>query len=427
MDTDYLKRVGAYIVTALLSLGIIVYFGYHIWSTFKPDVKTEAVMQSTVTKKVDAGGYIFRYEMPLSASSSGTLVPSVSEGERVRAYGEAAGVYSTADGELVERISEIDAQIEMLSDTSSDSSVTLKDASKIDDELYDVMTRIRRSLADGEADAAKTLRTSLISGTNKKSILMGNSGDVAVRLSELRAERQSLVSQLGSRSETVITSKSGYYFSECDGYETVFDPSAFEGADYNTLSSLINESSPAAAANAGKIVTDSKWYLVCFVERGVGALLTEGESRNVTFSYNGDISLEMELEQLIRGDDGYACVFSTTQMPDDFEYTRSQPVKIAMAEYTGFKVRISDVRIIDGKQGVYVLDGSTVRFRLISTVTDYEGYYIVETDPETDASAEADEEADETKVQEGSYSYLKLHDLIITEGTGLYDGRILGK
>lgn len=429
MDTDYLKRVGRYIVTALLALGIIVYFGYHIWSTFKPDVKTEAVFQTTVTKSVDADGYIFRSEIPLNANSGGTLVPSVSEGERVRAYGEAAGVYSSADPDTVERINEIDVQIEMLSAASVDSTITLKDATKIDNELYSVMTQIRQALSKGDSEAANNLRAELISGTNKKDILMGNSGDVAVRLSELRSQRSALVAQLGNRTETVKTNKSGYYFSESDGYEALFDPAVFEGADYDTLKNLVS-AAPSGASNAGKIVTDSKWYTVCFVDSGVGSHMKEGQRRNVTFAYNGDLTLEMKLEQLIRGENGYACVFSTTNMPDSFEYIRVQPVKISMAEYTGFKIRISDVRIIDGKQGVYVLDGSTVRFRLISIITDYEGYYIVETDPDVEIPEDGEETQvpeSETETSEKYYRYLKLHDLIITEGTGLYDGRILGK
>jgi len=428
MDTDYLKRVGQYIITALLALGVIVYFGYHIWSTFKPDVKTEAIFQSTVTKSVDADGYIFRSEVPLTSGTSGTLVPTVSEGERVRAYGEAAGIYSSADPDTVERINEIDTQIEMLSAASVDSTITLKDAAKIDIVLYSVMTEIRQALEKGDAEAAKNLRAELISGTNKKDILMGNSGDVAMRLSELRAQRSELVSQLGSRTETVTTKKSGYYYSESDGYETIFDPAVLEGSDYDSLRSLVG-ASPSAASNAGKIVTDAKWYTVCFVDNGVGSHLKEGEWRNITFAYNGDITLEMKLEQLIRGENGYACVFSTTYMPDGFEYTRVQPVEISMAEYTGFKIRISDVRIIDGKQGVYVLDGSTVRFRLISIITDYEGYYIVETDPDVEIPDEDGEDKtdEETEADEKTYRYLKLHDLIITEGTRLYDGRILGK
>ncbi len=427
MDTDYLKRVGIYIVSALLSLGIVVYFGYHIWSSFRPDVKTEAVMQSTVTKTVDSQGYIFRRENPLSANSSGMVVPSVSDGKRVRAYGEAAGVYNTSEKDIASRIDEIDAQIELLSDTSTDGSVTLKDAAKIDQEIYELMTRIRMSLAEGDATAANTLRSELIYVTNKKSVLMGNSGDVTVRLSELRAERQELIGKLGSRIESVTTASAGYYYSVSDGFEKLFDPAVFDGADYESLKTLVTETSPDTPSNAGKIVTEPTWYTVCFVERGVGALMKEGEIRDISFTYSGGRVFSMKLENLIRGEDGYACVFSCSDMPEDFDFTRSQPVRISMADYTGFKVRISDVRLIDGMQGVYVLDGSTVRFRQISVITDYEGYYIVETDPDVETDEETTETDAETESDEKTYRYLKLHDLIITEGTGLYDGKILGK
>ena len=85
--------------------------------------------------------------------------------------------------------------------------------------------------------------------------------------------------------------------------------------------------------------------------------------------------------------------------------------------------------MIDGKQGVYILDGSTVRFRLVVPITDHEGYYILETAPDTDSYPSDEEQTSdgETTDTEDNYPYLKLHDIIITEGTGLYDGRILGK
>ena len=426
MDTEYLKRVGLYIVSAILSLGIIVYFGYHIWSTFKPEVKTEPVMQSTITKTVDSQCYIFRHEVALSSSSSGVLVPTAAEGERVRTNGEAAALYSDANAETIRRIKEIDMQTELLSEIAAEGSASLKDAAKTDAETYDIMTRIRQKLARGDAEAANMLRSELIAGVNKKEVIMGNSGDIENKLSELRAKRAELVASLGTKTGSVTTANSGFYYSTSDGFESVFDPSVLKAADYESLRTLTSEASPSAPGNAGKIVTDTKWYAVCFVDKGIGAMLEEGKSRNVSFPYNGTV-LEMKLEDLIRGDDGYACVFSSSTIPDGFDYARTQPVEIELAEYTGFKVRISDVRIIDGKQGVYVLDGSTVRFRLVSPITDHEGYYILDTAPHTDYTPETDENGETVESTDGIYPYLKLHDMLIIEGTGLYDGRILGK
>jgi hypothetical protein len=159
-------------------------------------------------------------------------------------------------------------------------------------------------------------------------------------------------------------------------------------------------------------------------------MMTEGEMRDVIFTYNGELSLSMRLDRLIRGEDSYVCVFSTDYMPRDFEYTRCQPVKITMSSYTGFKVRISSVRLLGDLRGVYVLDGSTVKFRKISILTEDEGFYIVETSPDgtSEYTTETSEgQTETTEAKDEGYSWLRLHDNIITEGTGLYHGRLLGK
>jgi len=34
MDTEYLKKVGLYVLSAIASIGIVFYLGYHIWQSF---------------------------------------------------------------------------------------------------------------------------------------------------------------------------------------------------------------------------------------------------------------------------------------------------------------------------------------------------------------------------------------------------------
>ena len=432
MDTDYLKRVAVYIATAIISLGIIVYFGYHIWSSFTPDVKTEPISETSVIKTADTEGYIFRHEVLLSSGASGTVVPSAAEGEKLGVHAEAARIYSTGKADAVARIAEIDSRLALLSECTDTSTVTLKDASRFDSEIYGIMTEMRSALERGDAKTAASLRRELITSASKKSILMGGTVNMDSEIAALESERASLVSQLGSCLETVSTGKtSGYYYSGADGYENIFNAALLEDAKFEDLWK-ITSSSPTTPSNcSGKMVTSSRWYVVCYVDKGAASLMQEGEERNITFTYNGELTIPMTLDRLIRGEDSYACIFSTDYMPTGFEYTRCQPVKITMAEYTGFKVRMSSVRIIGDTEGVYVLDGSTVKFRKISVLTEHEGFYIVETSPDGTSEYTPEtmpgETAEETKEDPDEYYWLKLHDNIIIEGTGLYHGRILGK
>ena len=428
MDTEYLKRVGLYIATAIVSLGIIIYFGYHIWSSFTPDVKTEPIVQSTIVKTADCDAYIFREESVITSSSTGTLVASVAEGEKVGISAETVKIYSSGASDIVNQINDIDAQLKLLLECTDASTVTLKDAARFDEEIYDTMTDMRLSLDSGSTDIVSSLKNALITSASKKAILMGSDVDIQEEINALQSERAELVSSLGACLETIYAPKSGYYYSSVDGYEGAFDATALASIDFDTLASITDSSVPSYPSNAsGKLVTSSTWYVVCYVEKGVGSLMKEGETRNVTFSYNGDLTIEMTLERLIRNGDTYACIFSSSYMPEGFEYTRSQPIKISMAEYTGFKVRVSSVRVMGDTQGVYVLDGGVVNFRKISVITEYEGYYIVETNPAGSEEAETDENGETAELPPDEYRWLKLHDNIITEGTGLYHGRILGK
>ena len=428
MDTEYLKRVGLYIATAIVSLGIIIYFGYHIWSSFTPDVKTEPIVQSTIVKTADCDAYIFREESVITSSSTGTLVASVAEGEKVGISAETVKIYSSGASDIVNQINDIDAQLKLLLECTDASTVTLKDAARFDEEIYDTMTDMRLSLDSGSTDIVSSLKNALITSASKKAILMGSDVDIQEEINALQSERAELVSSLGACIETIYAPKSGYYYSSVDGYEGAFDATALASIDFDTLASITDNTTPSFPSNAsGKLVTSSTWYVVCYVEKGVGSLMKEGETRNVTFSYNGDLTIEMTLERLIRNGDTYACIFSSSYMPEGFEYTRSQPIKISMAEYTGFKVRVSSVRVMGDTQGVYVLDGGVVNFRKISVITEYEGYYIVETNPAGSEEAETDENGETAELPPDEYRWLKLHDNIITEGTGLYHGRILGK
>ena len=132
------------------------------------------------------------------------------------------------------------------------------------------------------------------------------------------------------------------------------------------------------------------------------------------FPYNEDVIIDMTLTsiQTDPASGKAALVFKTMVMPDGFKYLRKQTVEIIEASYTGYKVPVSAVRNVDGNDGVYVLNGNIIRFKLIDIITDQDGYYIVK--------------------QQLSYlddkDYAKklgLYEMIIVSGKDLYDGKIV--
>ena len=103
-------------------------------------------------------------------------------------------------------------------------------------------------------------------------------------------------------------------------------------------------------------------------------------------------------------------IFSTSTMPEGFSYARVQSVVIEKSTVTGYRIPTSALRMVDGKEGVYILYGSTVYFRRVEVIFESDGYFIV---AERDLS------------REDASEYLGHSDTVISRGKDLYDGKII--
>lgn len=101
-------------------------------------------------------------------------------------------------------------------------------------------------------------------------------------------------------------------------------------------------------------------------------------------------------------------VFSSMQMPENFNFLRRQTIEIVRASASGYRIPANAVRMEKDVQGVYILDGYIVRFRPIDPLLEVDNYLIVSTTyPDEDV----------TTLQE--------FDAVIVEGKNLYDGKVV--
>lgn len=425
MDTDYLKRVGLYILSAVLSIGLVVYLGYHIWQSFSTEVETLPAQKITHEQVIEASGVIFRTENLIENTlSAKSVIPSAREGEHIRKNGEVAKLYSDFSPDTVSRISQIEDQIALLSTIKSESGMSLQDTAKTDKEIFSVLSMIREYSAEGNAKKAVDLRKELISSVSKRALLTGSYSDIDSQIAALEKEKAELVGRLGSLIGTVYTPTSGFYYSETDGYEEIFQASLLEGITLTDLRSLL-DSQPANLQCAGKTVTLSRWYLVCMMDEREKNTYAPGSTCKVSFKGN-DMTLNMDVENVLYDKDGACIILSSDRMPEGFDFARNQDVELVKCEYSGIKIPLNAVRMINGRTGVYILDVSTVSFREINIIYKTENYYIAEMPDDTYILPE-DDGADAPISEDESYvPPLRLYDSIITEGTGLYEGMVVG-
>lgn len=409
MDKKYLKQVAAYFLTTLISLGVMLYIGYHLFYGLTQKVETEAALISTVSFRMTADAYIFRDEIPLASSGGGSLVPAVSDGERVGIGDVVSRRYDSASPDILARLSEISLQLNVIGEMQA-RNLSVRDTAAVDSEIYALLGDIARSGAGGEADSLLARRASLTAALNRRTLLIGASGDPAAAADALRSEQKKLISQLGTCRAEITASRSGYYYADCDGYESAFTSDAALSVTPEEFLRLIG-TEPGKAAAGGKIAPGYTWYAACISRDSIAASFAVGQKYPVSFPHNGGTTLQMTLVRTEESDSGSLLVFSSTALPGDFAFIRSQPVAVTAGEYSGIRLPLSALRAVDGVSGVYVLSGGIVRYRAVSVLAEGEDWFLADPDPDADPPAEM--------------KWLSRNDIVITNGRGLYEGRIL--
>jgi hypothetical protein len=80
----------------------------------------------------------------------------------------------------------------------------------------------------------------------------------------------------------------------------------------------------------------------------------------------------------------------------------------------------------EGDMGVYVLEGNVVELRRVMLKARYDGYVIAMTYEEVQSVLESLDETAREEMTADGYGFLRLNDRIITRGTGLHEGKIVG-
>lgn len=409
MDKKYLKQVALYVLSVVLSIGLMLYIGYHLFYGLTQKTETATATVATVGSALEMDVYIFRDEAPLAISETGSFVPNVADGARVGIGRVVASLYDASSPDTVSQIAGLEKQLAVLEQIKN-SNLSVRDTSAIDGEIYDIVQNIAAASREGDGGNILSLRAALISEWNRRESLTGASSDIDGAIERLRAEKDSLTRSLGPCRRQITAPRSGYYYAACDGYEGTFTAAAAETMSLSEFRGL-TRTDPDTVENAGKLASSYTWYAVGVASRETGRTLIEGKVYPITFLYNEEKTLLLTLTRIVEEDGQAMLVFRGDTLPTDFRLTRSQPVSMVCEEYTGLRIPASALRSQGGVTGVYIRYGSTVYYRAVKIILEEEDWCLVEISPEEDPP--------------DGHTWLKQNDIVITKGRGLYDGRVL--
>ncbi|HBL84204.1 MAG: hypothetical protein A2Y17_07885 [Clostridiales bacterium GWF2_38_85] len=399
-----------------IAIMVIAYMVLQLTLSVGDLVTAETVELASYEDTLDVTGYILRNEKIISSTTQGTISYLADDNEKVYAGMNVVMVYSDSNDALIQKqIIECKRKIDILKKSSS-TAVSTTNIINIENSIHQSLTDSIRKINNNNFTGALYSEDELLILMNRKNALKSQGENYELQISALNNEVSRLENSIKGNKTTFYADKSGYFYSNVDGYESIFTISALNQLSVDSYYNLIASDPSLISINAaiGKIVYDSKWYFLCTVDKRTASTLTTGGIYDFSYIYSNNTAIKMKLEKFVSQTDNenVVAVFSSQEMPNDFSFKREQPVKIQLKKYEGLEVPTTALRKKDGKNGVYIIQGNVVQFREVEILFEQKDYFIVAL-PDSNNKAYLSE----TK--------LSLYDLMIIGGKNIYDGKVL--
>lgn len=422
----------------LLMLGVIGFSVYQVARHITVGLNTLRTQEILDESYIRLELYTFRDEKVLVAPGSDTYLYTVDNGERVGVGRSLGTAYAAGDAaasqELQLRLNAMGQRISLLKElggtgTPSDAREA---ASAVDREYLRLLEAVER----GDLAAVDGYAEGMQDGLTRYDILTGVAGHTS--LAALEGERAALVAGL-TKVVDMTTKQSGYFYYECDGYESLFTadtamsltPEQFFAMKQQTAASI-----PAGAV--GKMVYTPTWYAAAYVSLSDEALevFQQGYVNGTTYTMRvtdrAAAELEMTIVRMVPDEGGALLVFRSQDMPADFTFPRSFTAETVSLQVSGYRIPSEAIVTVHSHKtgedvtGVYILSGNVVEFRKINIRIARDGYVIAQTHRDVQAYRDTLTDEDRRRFDADGWEYLNLNDNIITSGNEIYEGKVIG-
>ena len=397
------------VILGIFLVGVAVYFAVSVWQGLRTRITTAIASESNINREFSIVGYFVREEQVIVNDASGIVLYAVDDGAKLGRYDEYASVYANKSAaELRSIIRSYQQQIEVLKRALS--AIGSADSiSSLSEQIYTGLYSCASLAADYDysrlGEFSQNLRNNIIT----RELVDTSAEEINALIETLENRCDTLSAQIGTRETFLTVPRSGYFSSQVDGYESVFDTDDLSLLKPSDLNRLISQRRPVDAHQSGKLVTGFGGYFVANISTADAANFSVGRSIKLQLDAMGDVLLDMTVESISIQENGeVTVVFSYTRHMEELINMRKQSAMVVLEQYSGLKVPREAARVdADGNMGVYVITGLYTEFKKIDILYETEDYYIVATDPSRTSS-------------------LLRGDTIVVSGKNLSDGKVIG-
>ena len=400
--------LGIKLLTALLCLVVLGYFGLQGYRYFSDPLTTSPAYAYQVEQSVTVTGWVIRQEQILSAPETGLLRISRAEGEKVARGGEVAAVYSDQSSlDLQDEIQSLSARIEQL-EYARESAMNSEAVRRLDNQILAGILDLRGAVTSGRLDTADESLAQLRTYVLKRDYSYSGAGDLDAQLEELK-ERLSADRKKADASRKLVRAPvSGLYSAVVDGYETVLTPDTALTMTPSALAGMQKDA--AARSRVGKLVTGDTWYFAAVVPVDSLGKIRAGDTVQLRFATATASDLSMQVEAVNVEGQQAAVILSSRLNQSRITLLRQQSADIVWNTVEGIRVPAAAIRVSEeGVTGVYCVVGMNARFKPVEVVyTGGDGYALVR----------GTSDVEKTRLRSG--------DTVIVTAYGLFDGKVVG-
>ncbi len=393
-----------FVVSALL----LIFCAYQTYAILYKPINTATAVSYETYEGVEINGYFVREETVIDYQITGNERYVVTEGEKVAKNGTIAEVYASAEiAAAHKRAESLQEQIETLESINSVSDPASVDLETINNRIHRAYLDLMATTDKGQYTSLEGHLSNLLTLMNRKQILTGEVSGFDTLLSSLKSELATLQSGLAKPTDKVKSKSSGFFISQTDGLEGLLTPKLIETVD-ESIFEKIQKAEPKEGF--GKIVSNYHWYILAKMENDSYLNFSEDTKVTLKTSITGAEKLQATVEkvQISKDKNSAVVVFSCHTMNGQIAMTRSAPMTIVTKEYEGIRVSNRAVRVVDGQTGVYIMQGSIVKFRPIEVLYATDTFTLCK------------------RIDEEGGNNLRLYDEVIEKGKNLYDGKFIG-
>lgn len=414
------------VVIAVLSLFVLLVAIGQAFFARGERYSTEVAYSYDHEVNVPFDGVYMRDESLVFDSGTGVLSFENQDGTKVGKSSVIARRYKTeSDSVYLREIEALKKQIEVLDNAEKLIGTDSSQLEAISIQINECHSDIVFAVQSGDYAQAAAKQNSLLEAMCKREITLEESKGYAAKKSQLNQEVDRLQSLISGSVHDVTAGNAGYFVSGVDGYEGDISYADISKMTEEKIGEIVENPKKNDGSSAiGKLIADYHWRVAAVLDDENMLGTSVGDIVELRVGSDGQ-KYEAEVVSKEKGSEGkVVCVFQCDRMNSVVAAGRTARFKLVIDSYGGLRVPRKALRYNDdNERGVFVQRGQTIVFKKVDVIYWSDDYVICKQNvlkKGTDGSSEEyiDEEIDD--------DYLKLYDIIITEGKELYDGKFIG-